>query len=202
MNIKADALSGGFSEPVFQSQAIFKMLMDGMARPGTIQSVSPTAQPPAPLDMAAGSILLTLCDHDTAVWFSPALCKTVAADWLRFHTGAPLTDEKTEARFAIVEVGSTLAPFALFCAGTQEYPDRSTTVIIAVSDFETGPALTLSGPGIRHRQTISPAGLPDIFARLWRDNRASFPRGVDVILTAGGRFLCLPRSVTIETTEN
>jgi alpha-D-ribose 1-methylphosphonate 5-triphosphate synthase subunit PhnH len=37
--------------------------------------------------------------------------------------------------------------------------------------------------------------------RLWTDNRAIFPRGVDIILTAGSRFVCLPRTTKITATE-
>ena len=32
----SEALVGGFKEPVFNSQSVFKAAMDGMARPGTI----------------------------------------------------------------------------------------------------------------------------------------------------------------------
>lgn len=32
MGVKAEALTGGFSDAVFDSQRIFKKLMDGMAR--------------------------------------------------------------------------------------------------------------------------------------------------------------------------
>ncbi|MGO7164216.1 phosphonate C-P lyase system protein PhnH, partial [Rhizobium johnstonii] len=39
MGLKTEALTGGFVEPVFHAQSVFKMLMDGMARPGTIQTV-------------------------------------------------------------------------------------------------------------------------------------------------------------------
>ena len=34
-----DALTGGFTDPVFDAQSVFKMMMDAMARPGTVQTV-------------------------------------------------------------------------------------------------------------------------------------------------------------------
>ena len=48
---------------------------------------------------------------------------------------------------------------------------------------------------------IAPKGLPDAFLRIWSDNRALFPRGVDLVLTAGRQFLCLPRTTKITATE-
>ncbi|WP_117192958.1 phosphonate C-P lyase system protein PhnH [Rhizobium terrae] len=197
MNIKTEALSGGFGEPVFESQSVFRMLMDGMARPGTMRTVGPDVGQPEPLGGAAGAIALTLCDHETPVWLSPGLSKSAVGEWVRFHTSAPITREKAEARFAFVEAGATLASFGLFSSGTQEYPDRSTTLIIEVAALGEGQPLTLSGPGIQNAATVMLKGLPEVFPRLWADNRALFPRGVDVILTAGRNLLCLPRTVKI-----
>lgn len=201
MSLKTDVLTGGFTEPVFQAQSVFKMLMDGMARPGTIQSVTPDVTPPALLGIAASAIGLTLCDHDTPVWLSAGLAKSAIPEWLSFHTGAPLTAEKAEARFAFIEAGTALSTFGLFAAGTQEYPDRSTTVVIELADLEGGRRLALMGPGIQSVTEIAPVGLPETFLRLWTENRALFPRGIDIVLTAGKRFLCLPRTTKITATE-
>lgn len=197
MNIKTQALSGGFGEPVFESQSVFRMLMDGMARPGSIRAVEPDVGQPEPFGGAAGAIALTLCDHETSVWLSAGLAKSAVAEWIGFHTGAPITREKAEARFAFVEAGATLASFGLFSPGTQEYPDRSTTLIIEVAALGEGQTLTLTGPGIQQATVVKVKGLPEVFLRLWADNRALFPRGVDVVLTAGKSMLCLPRTTKI-----
>ncbi|ACI57385.1 phosphonate C-P lyase system protein PhnH [Rhizobium leguminosarum bv. trifolii WSM2304] len=201
MGLKTEALTGGFAEPVFDAQSVFKMLMDGMARPGTIQTVRPDIAPPLPLGIAAGTIALTLCDHDTSVWLSQGLAKSAVPDWLGFHTGAPLTTEKAEARFAFTEAGIPLCPFSLFASGTQEYPDRSTTLVIELSALEGGRRLALMGPGIQSVAEIAPVGLPETFLRLWTENRALFPRGIDIVLTSATRFLCLPRTTKITATE-
>ncbi|UWM75479.1 phosphonate C-P lyase system protein PhnH [Rhizobium sp. WSM4643] len=201
MGLKTEALTGGFAEPVFHAQSVFKMLMDGMARPGTIQTVQPDVAPPAPLGIAAGTIALTLCDHDTSVWLSLGLARSAVPEWLGFHTGAPLITEKAEARFAFTEAGTALSSFGLFASGTQEYPDRSTTLIIELANLEGGRRLALMGPGIQSMTEIAPIGLPETFLRLWTENRALFPRGVDIVLTASKRFLCLPRTTKITATE-
>ncbi len=121
--------------------------------------------------------------------------------WIGFHTGAVATEEKTAAHFAVIEAGSAIASFGLFAQGSQEYPDRSTTLIVELPDLDGGRELLLSGPGIRHVNIISPTGLPDIFPRLWAENNAAFPRGVDVILTSADRFVCLPRTTRIKPVE-
>jgi alpha-D-ribose 1-methylphosphonate 5-triphosphate synthase subunit PhnH len=201
MSLKTEALAGGFAEPVFHAQSGFKLMMDAMARPGTIQAVFPHAAPPAPLGIAAGVLALTLCDHDTPVWLSAGLVKSAVPQWLGFHTGAPVTTEKAEARFAFVERGASLSSFGLFASGTQEYPDRSTTLVIELADLEGGRRLALMGPGIKSVTDVAPLGLPEAFLRLWTENHALFPRGVDIVLTSGSRFLCLPRTTKITATE-
>ncbi|WP_430258036.1 phosphonate C-P lyase system protein PhnH [Neorhizobium sp. IRS_2294] len=197
MALHAQALAGGFTDPVFQSQTIFKTLMDGMARPGTIYDAALQAGQPEPLGNAAGAIALTLCDHDTPVWLSAGLAKSAMPEWIGFHTGAPITREKAQSSFAFIEAGTAPSSFGLFAAGTQEYPDRSTTLILEVAALGEGEKLSLTGPGILGTRTVAVSGLPDMFQRLWDDNRALFPRGVDVILTAGAQFLCLPRTTRI-----
>ncbi|PDT16973.1 phosphonate C-P lyase system protein PhnH [Rhizobium sp. J15] len=201
MAITTEALTGGFADPVFHAQSVFKTLMDGMARPGTIQTAEPDIDPPAPLGIAAGTIALTLCDHDTPVWLTQGLTRSAVPEWLGFHAGAPLTAEKADARFAFIEAGTALCSFGLFASGTQEYPDRSTTLVIELPALEGGHRLALMGPGIESVTEIAPVGLPETFPRLWAENRALFPRGIDIVLTSGKRFLCLPRTTKITATE-
>ncbi|MFJ6326677.1 MULTISPECIES: phosphonate C-P lyase system protein PhnH [unclassified Rhizobium] len=196
-----DALTGGFTDPVFDGQSVFKLMMDAMARPGTLQTISTEVAPPAPLGIAAGAIGLTLCDHDTPVWLSTSLGRSSLPEWLSFHTGAPIIQERLEAAFAFIEAGMALSSFNQFGIGTQEYPDRSTTIILEIESLEGGKDLALSGPGINGVSMIAPVGLPDSFLRIWNDNRALFPRGADLVLTAGRQFLCLPRTTKIIATE-
>ncbi|WP_159945935.1 phosphonate C-P lyase system protein PhnH [Rhizobium sp. 18065] len=201
MDNRNESLIGGFPDAVFNAQSVFRVLMDCMARPGLLGAVLPPVAPPAPLGIAAGALLLTLCDHDTPVWLTPGLNKSALPDWIGFHTGAPLTREKIDARFAFAEARAMLPSLAHFSLGSQEYPDRSTTIIVEVDAFEGGRPLQLSGPGIRETVQIAPMGLPDMLLRQWTDNRALFPRGVDVVLTAGRQLIALPRTCKITALE-
>ena len=67
-----DHISGGFANPVFDAQAIFRAVMDAMARPGTVKPVKAETQPPRPLSPVAAAIALTICDNDTSNRCTPA----------------------------------------------------------------------------------------------------------------------------------
>jgi len=192
---------GGFSEPVFQSQAVFRAVMDAMARPGSIHAVAGQALlPPAPVSPCAAAVALTLCDHDTPVWFDAGLEQVPGlAEWLTFHGGAPLTGDPGRADFAMVGRAESLPGFDRFAAGTDEYPDRSTTLIVQVDDLSCGSAMTLAGPGIPGTRQFAPRGLPDDFAARWAANNALFPRGVDLILCSPSELAALPRTTRITT---
>lgn len=197
MAYRDDTYSGGFSQPVFDSQSTFKQVMDAMARPGSIAEISVAATPPAPMGPAAGAIALTLADHDTPVHLSPAMIEAGVQSWLAFHIGALVTDDRNEAAFAFVEAGGQMPPLSTFASGTQDYPDRSTTVVLELTALAGGEPLQLVGPGIDSAMEIAPSGLPQHFDCMWRENVALFPRGVDLILAAGTKILCLPRTTKV-----
>jgi alpha-D-ribose 1-methylphosphonate 5-triphosphate synthase subunit PhnH len=138
----AETIDGGFADPVFDAQSVFRAVMDAMARPGSVMPVRLLAAPPAPLSATAAAAALTLCDHDTPLWLDPSLAGSDAVrSWLAFHTGAPLVDAAGEAAFALVADPVELSSLAEFAQGTQEYPDRSTTVILQVDSVaNVGPA--------------------------------------------------------------
>ncbi len=196
-------IEGGFAAPVFDSQSVFRAVMDAMAQPGTVQAVSVATQPPAPLSPVAAAVALTLCDHDSKLWLdAPLRSAGAVAPWLGFHTGAPLVAEEGEAQFALVADAAALPPLARFAQGTQEFPDRSATLILQVQAFDGGPVLVLEGPGIETQAQIATTGLPADFLVQWRANNALFPRGVDLILTAPEGIVCLPRTTRISLLED
>jgi alpha-D-ribose 1-methylphosphonate 5-triphosphate synthase subunit PhnH len=198
MAYRSEAYSGGFAEPVFDSQSTFKAVMDAMARPGIVADVKAIAAPPGPMGPAAGAIALALCDHDTLVFLTPAMIEAGVQAWLAFHSGALVTGERSEAAFAFVEASTPLPPLSTFAAGSQEYPDRSTTVVFELTALTGGQPLLLEGPGIDGAIEIAPTGLPPHFEAMWAENRALCPRGVDIVLAAGSQILCLPRTVKIK----
>ncbi|MHA6729753.1 phosphonate C-P lyase system protein PhnH [Devosia sp. A369] len=187
-------LDSGFANPVLQSQATFRAIMDALANPGTPQTLTQPAAAHGALTSELASILLTLADQDTAIWLADT---TGIAPFVAFHTGAPITQEPGRAVFAFAGSAADLPRLDQFNLGTQEYPDRSTTIVLAVKSLSGGNDLTLRGPGIKGHGHISPIGLPEDFVAQWADNRELFPRGIDLLLVADGAVLGLPRSTRI-----
>lgn len=187
----------GFADPVVDAQAAFRAILDALANPGTAQKLAGTSDGSGALGRDLVSILLTLSDHDTTIWLSPALDVGAVKGFVGFHTGASVVDEPAKANFAFVALGDAMPELGRCNLGTQEYPDRSTTIVAEVPALSGGAKLVLRGPGIRETQEISPVGLPGDFVAQWSENRELFPRGVDLLLVAGGQVMGLPRSTRI-----
>jgi alpha-D-ribose 1-methylphosphonate 5-triphosphate synthase subunit PhnH len=181
-------LAPGFDDPPIESARAFRIAMQAMARPGTIREIAGPAT--AGLSQATATLLLVLADRTTPVLLAGRA--TEARDWLTFHTGAPVAERPADAQFA-VGAWPDLGPIEAYPAGTPDYPDRSTTLIVelAALSHEEGPRLT--GPGIETEASLL---LPDA-AALAR-NAARYPLGVDLFLCAGGRVAGLPRSTRID----
>lgn len=195
-------IAPGFSDPVFQSQAAFRALLAALSEPGTLQQVAGEISPPEGLATATATALLTLADYETPVWLPEALRNGPAGAWLRFHCGAALVDDPAEAVFAVIDGTVDEPKLSAFNLGTDQFPDRSTTIIVQVAGLEGGgPALTLAGPGIPGSRSIAPQGLRLGFTDELRENGTLYPLGVDVLLAHGTGLIGLPRSTQIEEAQ-
>jgi alpha-D-ribose 1-methylphosphonate 5-triphosphate synthase subunit PhnH len=202
MDMLGQSIDGGFADPVFNAQSVFRAVMAAMARPGAVQPIGRPTAPPAPLTAEAAAVAVTLCDHDTPLWLDAALHASEAVKaWLGFHTGAPLVANPAEAHFALVANPAELMALENFAQGTQEYPDRSATLILTIDSMTSGTKLRLEGPGIETEAVLSPMPMPRHFVEQWKQNNGRFPRGIDVILAAAGHVACLPRTTRIRTME-
>ncbi len=197
--MNAHALIAGFADPVRESQAVFRAAMMALARPATVQPLIAAVRPPAPLTPELAAVALALADHEAALWLDARLAANEAvADYLRFHTGARVAVEPADAAFALIGDPVSMPDFATFACGTDEYPDRSTTLVIAVSSIREGEGLAFSGPGIKGRAAMAVTPLPADFQDRLTSNRARFPRGVDCIFVTAGAVAALPRSASVE----
>lgn len=191
-------LEGGFADPVMQSQATFRAVMDALANPGTVQTLVTPHSMRSSISVELASIMLTLADHDTSIWLDHRLRADPAVlDFVSFHTGATVASEPGRAVFAFAANAAQLPRLDQFNPGTQEYPDRSTTVVLAVAALSGGDTLVTRGPGIKDHGHINPVGLPGDFLDQWSANRELFPRGIDLLLVADGQVMGLPRSTRI-----
>ena len=195
-------LPPGFADKVKSAQSTFRSVMDAMARPGSVQRVVAAAGTPSPMMRGTAAIALTLFDHDTPIWLDAAMSTSDLAKWLKFHTGAPVVQDCSICSFALIGDAGALPDLDRFSFGSNEYPDRSTTLILQLESLSEGDAIELRGPGIDGiaavRAAIEP---PDLFERL-AINEKLFPRGIDVVLVADDSIVAIPRTTRRVTKES
>lgn len=193
-----NALAAGFADPIFDSQCVFRALMRAMARPGRIETLAPQLAPPEPLSAAAAAACLALADFETPLWLSPSLAASAdIVEYLGFHSGAAISPHAGAAAFAVVDIRQDELDLGMFAQGTPEYPDRSATLVLICATIGADGGLTIEGPGLKGEGHFAFTPKPADFAAQWRRNRGAFPLGVDLILTAGRSFACLPRTARI-----
>lgn len=191
------AVAAGFAEPVLAAQSTFRTVMDAMARPGTVRRLAGMAAP-APLSPSAAAIALTLLDYETPFWLdAPLASAPEVARFISFHTGARLTADPAGAAFAFVAEPSAAPPFATLAQGSAEYPDRSTTLVLQVAHLAEAEGMTLRGPGIAGARRLAASPLAADFLDQLSENRAQFPRGIDILLAAPDAVAGLPRSLHV-----
>jgi alpha-D-ribose 1-methylphosphonate 5-triphosphate synthase subunit PhnH len=189
----------GFAHPVFDAQASFRAVMDALANPGRIETISVRLDAPARLAPALAAAALTLIDQDTPVFLDRSFAhdREIAAS-LSFLTGCRFVEDPSRAAFALIGDPGEAPDLAAFAQGTLEYPDRSTTLLLQVETLESDGPFSLTGPGILGARTLGAEKLPRDFGEQLRANRARFPQGVDLLLCCGDRIAGLPRSTRIE----
>lgn len=191
------ALGRGFADAVFDSQRSFRATLSAMSLPGQVQTVQPVIDLPAGLAMATASVLLALADFETPIWLPEQFASGEACAWLRFHCAAPLASDPAQAAFAVISSKLPHPSLASFNPGTDQFPDRSATLILQCDNLIDGEVVTLSGPGIEKPLAVSPSGLIDNF---WDDaelNAGLYPLGVDFILACRSQIIGLPRTTQI-----
>ena len=185
----------GFQDLIHDSQTTFKVLLDALSRPGTINEITAELIPPSGLNVACAAACLTLLDLETKVWVQPF--SKEARDWLLFHTGCRFTEDIKQADFAVINDLDNMPDLSQFKEGTPVYPEDSTTLLIMVRrqelDLPCDDYPTLSGAGI-DGQIDLPINLPDSFWQQWQKNHDSYPLGVDIYFFFYRGVIGLPRT--------
>jgi len=199
MDTSATIPMAGFDDPVQGSQRVFRSVLDAMSHPGKIITIDDLDDAPAPLSKATAAICLSLVDFETPLWADSEIASNgEAMNYLRFHCGCPVTVDPMVARTGLISDANALSSFDCFNPGTDERPELSTTLIVQVADLSDEGSLSLSGPGIQSTRTLCVEGLAPAFWTAMRANNALFPRGIDLILSAGENIVCLPRTTKVE----
>jgi alpha-D-ribose 1-methylphosphonate 5-triphosphate synthase subunit PhnH len=191
----AHGIAPGLSDPVFASQAVFRLALKALsepARPYRLPQGGFFAESPP----ARGSLLalaLALADNRTRLWLSPSLGRL--GPYLAFHTGAGFAGPG-EADFLLCGSEAELPPLGGLRLGTDQRPDLSATIALCLPG-DGGGSFLATGPGIEDAVPLSGIGLSGRLAAE-RDALSSlFPLGPDIIVCLEGALLGLPRSTRL-----
>lgn len=188
-------------DAALRTQAVFRVLLTAMSRPGEVARL-----PPAETAAAARlveAVCRTLLDHEVGF----ALAGTPPAGWdaatvARWTGSRPLPVE--EADFLLVAGPATDGGLLRLRRGTPEHPDTGATAIFflprPLPDGYDRSAWTISGPGVPPpgRRPLPQLGLADEEISALREACAAFPLGVDCLfIDPAGAVVGLPRSATL-----
>lgn len=192
-------------DPVRASQHLFRLTLDALANPGTVQQliIHPRllAENAVPRPYLA-SVLLTLLDHEVTLHVAPGPATDDLAGLMVRRTRTTLVDAGS-ADFAVAEAAS-LEPGLpeTLRRGSLEYPDDGATLVIDVPSLDQTEAgtleLTLAGPGIESVRRLRLGGLAAAVFHARNRAVANYPMGIDLLLIdAAGRMVGLPRTTGI-----
>lgn len=192
------AIAEGFSNPVGQSNTVFRRVLEAMSHPCRVLDCGVALAPPAPLGPAAAAVLLTLADLDAPIWLDgPARLPDVES-FLRFHTGAPLVGDPGKAAFVVATAAKRAPSLHDLPQGSDLTPEQGCTLIIEADDLTTEDGYVMSGPGIAKPQRFVAHGISE---RFWIERwelQTRFPRGIDIVFTSGRMIAALPRTTKVE----
>ena len=137
------------------------------------------------------------CDFQSSIWLESSLRIAEIPQYIRFHTGAPITSSKPDAMFAFIDAARAVPDLADFPMGTQDYPDRSVTLVIKAERLTNNSDVTLKGPGIQSTRGFGAAPVSPTFWNSMIASRTGFPLGMDIIFVGNHQVAALPRSTQI-----
>ncbi len=190
------------------SSRTFRLLLDALARPGTLQRLPEPLAPPPALPNAtmpnpyAVAACLTLIDQETGfahacsgAWLAP---DQPLSRWMALRTNARLCPPSL-ADYVILHDAASAPLLTELKQGSLTFPERSATAFLCIAELSSpGATWNLRGPGINGTLTV---GLPGVSATLLPAilaTRAHFPLGVDLFcVDRSGLCLGLPRTTMI-----
>ncbi len=193
-----------------RSQAVFRVLLDTLARPGSIGSLLKTppgahadAPPVPPVLLPA----LALADVEVPFAIDGATDADRWLDVIRLVTGA-VPAPWDDAALAVCLDPPAPGLILRLRRGNASEPELGARLCLACSSLHAGTppnadagpvsVLTLRGPGIAGQTELRVVGLhPAVFREVAHANSA-FPAGIDIHLVADdGAVASIPRSTTI-----
>ncbi|MCC6435300.1 MAG: phosphonate C-P lyase system protein PhnH [Acidimicrobiales bacterium] len=178
-----------------RSTAVFRVLLDTLARPGMVQALPPGLFPPG----VAPALALPLALADLGTSFCIA-----SDDEAEAAAQRDLVALATDARHTIpydadIVVLGRPDPEAVggLRSGSDELPEAAAKLAVQVEDLGSGATVVLDGPGVAAPFAVT-VGAPAEFMLALCDRNERPPAGIDTwIVDRRGRVLGLPRTTRI-----
>jgi len=190
-------------DEIFDGQAVFRVLLDCLSRPGTVGQIPSLSWSgtPAGFPSSALAVLKTLCDHRVSFAVGSHENRDAWSAYLALNLGCP--SRPVEAADYVLMDGVSFDPgFVSLRRGTPEVPEDSATVLLAVPRISAGPSAggaRIRGPGVKDVAHLGLPGLDPGYVTARESANAFYPQGIDVILLdADGRVAALPRTSRLE----
>jgi alpha-D-ribose 1-methylphosphonate 5-triphosphate synthase subunit PhnH len=206
--MKQEVLKEALFDEVFHSQKNFRVLMDGMSRPGKIFKLNKHCFSKSPEGFNANvlTILKTLGDNN--VTFSMGNFKSdVLQRYIEVNTGM-VSVESNEAYYVLFDWEEFDKNICYINTGTLEFPENSATVIISAESILNGQyegrfidnvEIHMTGPGIKDINTVTIVGLDKNYIKSIVEANSVFPLGIDAIFVDNeGNIACMPRTTKAE----
>jgi alpha-D-ribose 1-methylphosphonate 5-triphosphate synthase subunit PhnH len=183
---------------IFDSQEIFRKVLDSMARPGKInQLVHEGISVPDGLNKASALLGFSLLNSDVNFYMHHE--GQTPAEYIRLNTASEQTG-LSAADFVFINGRHDSLLVREIKSGEPETPQDGATLIIDVEKIFDRPTdqtheLILKGPGVKETKTIYIRGIdPGLFSEI-KEKNSEYPLGIDTILTDNeGNVICLPRT--------
>jgi alpha-D-ribose 1-methylphosphonate 5-triphosphate synthase subunit PhnH len=190
-------------DEVFDAQQHFRLLLDSMARPGKINTLTDMdILPPAGINKASAMVSFALLNTDVSFYAEGGESKAIET-YIALNTAAKPVGV-IDADFIFINGLNDAETVFEAKIGNLSYPEESATFVIDVELItenadEAELALTLKGPGIETVKQVYINGInPDILKAV-REQNLEFPLGIDLMLTdKNNNILCIPRSNLFE----
>ncbi|MCX7709160.1 MAG: phosphonate C-P lyase system protein PhnH [Clostridia bacterium] len=193
---------------VFDSQKNFRVLMDGMSRPGKVFKLHEHDfdKFPAGFNPWVLVVLKTLGDNNVTY----SLVGNGNEEWKKYieiNTGMT-SEEAVHADYAILDGKTFTDCFSSIHPGSLEFPEDSSTAVITVDliaenllnkDYKELAILYMSGPGIKDVNSVGIAGLDKKYVTSILQMNENFPVGIDAIFVDRiGHITCMSRTTKAE----
>jgi alpha-D-ribose 1-methylphosphonate 5-triphosphate synthase subunit PhnH len=170
------------------SQAVFRVLLDTLARPGTVRRLPVPGPGPGIVPLALAVIGSAVAVVGDPSW-QARICRA---------TGAAEADVAEASLVAVYRQpdAATVSRLRRGSAGTPEQGAKAGLACRGLAEGGPGElSLELSGPGVPGRVRLGVDGIGRGVFDALRDANAMFPAGVDVwLVDDGGNVAGLPRS--------